>query len=90
MDPAQELAKLFRYLHKPFSQRILPQLLNKPSWTNWLARDFNTEHASLLNAWQTEFSPQQQQKAAAILAAFALDQLYDKNGLPTGIQFFRN
>lgn len=89
-EPAHELPRLFQYLKKPFSRKILPQILSKPSWTNWLERDFKQDRSSLLNSWKDEFSMQQKRKADSILAAFALDHIYDKNGFPTGIPFFRD
>jgi len=88
-EPAQEISSLFQYLNLPFSPDILPQILSRPSWTNWLRRDVKQDRPSLLNSWKDEFSARQQRKAHAILAAFALDPLYDKDGLPTGNPFFR-
>ncbi len=87
---AHEIPKLFQYLNKPFSQKILPQILSRPSWTNWLERDFKQDRPSLLNSWKDEFSTQQKRKVDSILAAFELDHIYDKNGFPIGIPFFRD
>lgn len=87
---AHEILKLFQYLNKPFSQKILPQILSRPSWTNWLERDFKQDRPSLLNSWKDEFSTQQKRKVDSILAAFELDHIYDKNGFPIGIPFFRD
>jgi hypothetical protein len=89
-EPDNEVVGLFNYLNRPFKQHDLHKVLKKTSSTNFLERDFNKDRYHLLNSWKDEFSAKQIQRANQILAAFGLDDIYDKNGYPTGVQVFRD
>jgi hypothetical protein len=90
IDQDNELIKLFHYLNKLFDRNMLGEAMRKSSSTNFLCRDFNKEQSQLLNSWKDEFSTQQIQSADYILAAFGLNDIYDKNGYPTGAHLFRD
>jgi hypothetical protein len=60
------------------------------SSTNFQARNFYKDQSNLLTGWKNEFSIDKIRRANYILEAFELNDLYDKNGYPTGVQFFRD
>ena len=89
-DPDNEVARLFQYLSKPFDNSKLRKAMKTTSSTNFLGRDFNEDQSRLKNSWMEEFSTKQIQRANYILAAFGLDDIYDKDGYPTSSQVFRD
>ena len=87
-EPDNEAVRLFHYLNKPFDQHKLHKAIKKPSITNFLGRDFNKDQTYLLNSWKDYFSAKQIRRTNYILATFGLENIYDKDGYPTGAQVF--
>ena len=89
-EPENESTRLFHYLNRPFNQKKVGKIMKKSSKTNFLERDFHKNQSQLLNSWKDTFSARQIQRADSILASFGLDNLYDKNGYPTGAPLFKD
>lgn len=89
IDPDKEVVRLFQYLNKPFNKDKLREAIRHPSSTNFFKRDINKEKNHLLTGWKNEFSKKQIQRTTHILTAFGLNDIYDRNGYPTGAQFFK-
>lgn len=90
IDSENEVSRLFHYLDKPFDNRKLRNALKNSSSTNFLGRDFSKDQSRLQSSWKEEFSAQQIQRTNSILAAFGLDTIYDKDGIPTSSQILRD
>ncbi len=93
LDPMMTIQALFQYLQRPLGkeqQERLQGLIDRPSSTNFLKRDFEQGRTDLFRSWKDEFSNAEIQRAHSIMAAFGLDQLYDSAGYPTGVQLLGN
>lgn len=88
-DIDNEVVKLFRYLDRPLDKKKLKNRVVKESSTNFQYRDFSKEKSSLINSWKNEFSIKQIQRANYILESFGLDNIYDKDGYPAGVELFK-
>ncbi|MCP3929790.1 MAG: sulfotransferase [Bacteroidetes bacterium] len=75
-QPENECKKLFKYLNKPFSWKLVQNTLIHESSTNFQKRDFSKEHDQLLNGWKNIFSEGEIQRAKEILTMFGLDSIF--------------
>jgi len=73
LNPEGELQNLFQFLRLPFDWNRLSQAVERPSLTNCLKRDPETDREHLLAGWKTELSDQQIQRAKEILSLFGWD-----------------
>ena len=76
----EEIEKIFRFLHKPFDQRIF-QKLNIPSHVTREESAIKTE-TSLIDSWRNHVTDRQLERAVDILKTFGLDCIYSEDSMP--------
>ena len=85
LQPEGEIQRLFSYLNTPVNWDKMRLVLAAASHTNFLNRDIARQRTKLLSGWKNTFSTRQIEQANRILGLFALDDLYDEEGYPSGI-----
>ena len=85
LQPEAEIERLFGYLKTSINWDRMKVVLPAASSTNFLKRDMAKEKSQLLTGWRNTFSDKQVERANRILQMFALDDLYDKDGYPSGV-----
>ena len=85
LQPEAEIERLFSYLKTSINWEKMRAALPAASSTNFLKRDIAKERTQLLTGWRNTFSDKQIEQANRILQIFALDDLYDEDGYPSGI-----
>jgi len=78
--PEEEIEKIFRFLHKPFDQRIF-QMLNIPSHVTREESAIKTG-TSLIDSWRNHVTDRQLERAVEILKTFGLDCIYSEDSMP--------
>jgi Sulfotransferase family len=86
LDPAQELSKLGAFLGTPFDSRV-NRILVRPSYTvrtGQLGQGFSSvvKGDNLIDAWRSQVSRQELERAVEILTMFGLDTFYGAGSTP--------
>lgn len=66
-------------------QRPSSTVLQKPSRTNFLNRNVETDRSQLLTDWEDAFSHAQIEQARSILPMFGLDKVYSEERPADGV-----
>ena len=77
-----EVKRLFRYLGARCNWDEVAATINTPSTTNFRQRDIGQEQRQLLAGWRSDLSADQVKRAKRVLSLFAMDRLYDDDGMP--------
>ncbi len=81
VEPRAELERLFAFLGKPFSERVLERV-ERPSRMTWALPGSRTVRTSDPEAWRPYVSAERLARALEIISGFGLDALYGDASLP--------
>ena len=81
VDPRTEIARLFAFLGRPFSEKIF-ESVDRPSRMTWVRQGADLPQKSDPDAWKAFVSPERVKRSLEILSRFGLDAIYSEAALP--------
>ena len=85
VDRRSEIARLFKFLDRPFDDRIFARMM-VPSASARAARPDDPSTvvtgSDMLNEWRKDITPEQIDRTVAMLKRFGLDVIYGPESMP--------
>ena len=81
VEPRAELERLFAFLGKPFTERIL-EFVERPSRMTWVRPGGEKPQKSDPDGWRPYVSVERVRRSREILSRFGLDDVYGERSLP--------